>query len=644
MQRIILVLALVFGGSILIAQIPTPMDDHPGNIFVSGEDVSVPLPSDSGDHWKAVDYDGRVVARGDVRNGHADLGKLPVGFYSVQAGGVNATVGVLAPLKAATPEDSPIGIGVFASWNYTTPEKWHAVASLSALAGVKWVRDAYSWGPMQPQRGELVKHIKFDDSKQILHDAGLRILAGSPSAPSWTNATKGRFPPDLRDAYNFYRAIAERWRDRVDAFEAWNEADFHNAGSEIASYQKAAYLGFKAGNPDVTVSMIPWGVPSRTMLLDFMNNDLWPYFDVYSFHDYEAINRYPDTHKWERALSKGKPIWLSEVNLQMQWAGDPTLNDPTPDNMRVQAERVPKVFAASLHQHVKKVFFFCLENDVEGQNQFGILRKDLTPRPAYVAMAAVGRFLAGAEPIGQLHGVSRSNSGSEYAFAFKAVPDGKESDVVVAWVDGGQSELYVPVEPEGIYDHLGRQLPALRGPGVVRISSAPVYIVLPAGSVREWTSRDLPSGGDVSRLRLHTPAMDPPPALEGEQQFGPPSPVVLQVLLTEDQLIKGPHPDLSPQPWNSSIAHIGGRSRQQLQVFAYNFSAKPIHVRVQAGVPSDWTVSLPQKEFDLPAMGRVPIPFEITPGSGDQGNPGTVSVHALTPGLRTSVLSFLAVP
>jgi hypothetical protein len=584
------------------------------------------------------------VARGDVSNGHADLGKLPVGFYIVQAGGANVTVGVLAQLKAQTPEDSPIGIGVHAPWDYNSPDKWHAIASLSALAGVKWVRDGYSWGPMQPERGELVKHMKFDDAQEILHETGLKILAGSPSAPTWTNATKGRFPPDLRDAYNFYKAIAERWRDRVDAFEAWNEADFHNAGSEIASYQKAAYLGFKAGNPDVTVSMIPWGVPSKTTLQDFINNDPWPYFDLYSFHDYEPIVHYPDTHKWERALAKGKPIWLTEVNLPVQWTGEPEVKDPTPDNMRLQSERIAKVYAASLHQHVHRVFLYCLENFGNGQIQYGTLHGDLTPRPAYVAMAAAGRLLAGAEPIGQLHGVSKSSSGSEYAYAFRAVPDGKPSDVVVAWVEGGQSELYVPVGPEAIYDHLGRLLPALRGPGVVRISSAPVYIVLPAGSVRDWTSRDLPSGGDVSRLRLHTPAMDPPPAREGEQQFGPPSPVVLQVLLSEDQLLKGPHPELSPQPWNLSIARIGGRSRQQLQVFAYNFSSKPIHVKLAASAPSDWTFSLPQKELDLPAMGRVPIPFEITPGSGDQGNPGTIRIQAATPGLKTSVVSFLAVP
>jgi hypothetical protein len=46
--------------------------------------------------------------------------------------------------------------------------------------------------------------------------------------------------------------------------------------------------------------------------------------------------------------------------------------------------------------------------------QFGLLRRDLTPRPAYVALAAVGRLLAGARTLGWWHPDERKLIGATF--------------------------------------------------------------------------------------------------------------------------------------------------------------------------------------------------------------------------------------
>src|SRR2546430_11105371 len=46
------------------------------------------------------------------------------------------------------------------------------------------------------------------------------------------------------------------------------------------------------------------------------------------------------------------------------------------------------------------LFRSMLPHYIEGQTQFGILHEDLTPRPAFVALAAVGRLLCDARPLG----------------------------------------------------------------------------------------------------------------------------------------------------------------------------------------------------------------------------------------------------
>ena len=59
-----------------------------------------------------------------------------------------------------------------------------------------------------------------------------------------------------------------------------------------------------------------------------------------------------------------------------------------------------------------------------------MLRHDLTPRPGYVALAAVGRFLAGAQCLGRL---------SPTVYAFRAKPDGEPRDVPVEVIEAEES-------------------------------------------------------------------------------------------------------------------------------------------------------------------------------------------------------------
>ena len=57
--------------------------------------------------------------------------------------------------------------------------------------------------------------------------------------------------------------MAERFHGKVIAWEPWNEGNAGNFGGytldELCTIQKAAYLGFKAGDPALTVCWNPLG-------------------------------------------------------------------------------------------------------------------------------------------------------------------------------------------------------------------------------------------------------------------------------------------------------------------------------------------------------------------------------------------------
>ena len=129
--------------------LPKPLLEHPGNVFVAGEEVVVPLPSDWSGPWRVVDYDGKQIAEGNER-GKINLGKLPVGYYEIprEQSKPPIGIGVLAPLAVPTPKTSPIGVDTAMPWSFANklPEAanlcaWPASTGLAAdSTGWRWSR------------------------------------------------------------------------------------------------------------------------------------------------------------------------------------------------------------------------------------------------------------------------------------------------------------------------------------------------------------------------------------------------------------------------------------------------------------------------------------------------------------------------
>ena len=553
--------------------VPKPLPQNPGHIFLAGSDVRLSLSTD-GTRWTLVDYDENRLAEPSPSDGETSLGKLPAGFYRLRSGDTNQwiSLAVIEPLRVPTPSSSPIGLDVAMAWFYP-PEKMDAAANLCALAGVNWVRDRLRWTEMEPERGTFSAPNKNDASATAQSQAGLRVLQVIHLSPPWANPNGKRFPLDLRDAHRFFQEMARRWRGQVQAFEPWNEADISmfggHTGAEMAALQKASYLGLKSGNPNMVACLNVFATHNTNQLADLDANEAWPYFDTYNLHHYEAFDHFPRLYADHRAISAGRPLWVSECAVPVKWAGDAQWKEPTDADLKVQAERVAKTFACSLHEGSAATFYFLLPHYVEGQTQFGIVRPDLTPRPAYVALAAVGRWLADAKPLGRV----RHTNAAIAAYLFRAKPDGHERDVLVAWTaqDSARLELASTSPAETVLDHLGRPCKPAHS---LALTSAPLFVVLPKGSARHF-----------SLLPPPTPA----PRLQGE-----PSPIVFQTLWPEDKIDLGRSAYLLPPGASVNIP-----------VFAYNFGDAPARGELHVQTPAGWEATFPAS-------------LEISPGDRKQ--------------------------
>ena len=614
--------------------IPSPLPGHPGNIFLEGEDVVIPAPDDSAiqtNGWRLLDdlqkvlREGRYPAGGNPQHEPLRLGQLPAGWYRLEFGASNATnpgwtsLAVLNRLKAPTPADSPIAVDSAPAWfAKNDPTEQKRLANLATLAGVSWIRDRLRWSEIQPSSNGLsAKSTTYDTSADAHHDAGLQILQVFHDTPAWAReegSRGGRFAQDLRHVYRLGRELAARFKGRVAAWEPWNEANVSTFGAhtvdQMCSWQKAGWLGFKSGDPDLIVG---WNasaaLPTPAQTQGVLANETWPYFDTYNIHTYDWHDGYIDYWRPAREATAGRPLWITEADRGTPHLKNPPWYDQSPRLEILKAQWIAQSYACSLFAGAQRHFHFILGNYQEPNGvQFGLLRQDLTPRPAYVALATVGRQLAGAHHLGRWDPVKNL-----HLHAFRALADGQDRDMLVIWAeqqvdwdDRGKTtvEWHLPpfLKPLAVVDYLGRNL----GTNIPSpLSSAPIFVSLAPGA--------------TANLPLERP---PAPV---ERLGGVASPVVLQATMPDDLIQK-----VEDIPWSEGYACIlSGTNTLDFSLQVYNFATNTIHGAVQvANKPPGWDVQLPSATLSIDPMDRKSLGGRLIIQPGTTVRDGWVTLRA----------------
>lgn len=622
--------------------IPQTLADHPGNIYLEGEAVRVRLPEGLPTEvtgWRLLDDQARVVRSGAVTSASIQsgaplaLGDLTLGWYRIEfdtAAQSNVrwtTATVIRKLSAPVPGDSPVCVDSATAWfaRNDVPQQ-ERLANLAALAGVNWVRDRLRWNDVQPEPGPLVSDkTTYDTAAETQHAAGLKVLQVFHDTPEWAREAPGaggRFAPDLRHAFDLGRALATRFKGSVAAWEPWNEANVATFGAhtvdQMCSWQKAAWLGFKAGDPDVIVGWnVTTTVPTPAQTEGVLANETFPYFDTYNIHTYDWSHSYAQIWKPAREAVSGRPLWVTEADRGTPHMKQGPWYDQEPQLERLKAQWLAQSYASSLFAGTRRHFHFILGHYHEPNGvQFGLLRLDLTPRPAYAALAAVGRCLAGARPLGRLR-----PGGDAHIYAFRAQPDGQERDVLVAWAEeeadwgarGHATAAWKPpvnLDVQDVIDYLGRSL----GSALPEtLSSAPLFVLLPAG-------------------QAVTLPLEPPPPL-ATRRAAAVSPVVLQLSLPHTAIVR-----VEDLPWSEGYAYsVKPGQSLELPIHVYNFGTADARGGLEIErQPEGWDLQLPSTDVtikpndrnELRASLRVPADAATRDGwivlradCGDQGRP-----------------------
>ncbi len=561
----------------------------PCNIFASGEPLVFNLANGNPAHLAATvrDYDGREVWRGEVEGRSLTVPAQPLGYYEIdwQAGEAKGktTFGVVPARPDAPPPSGPLAVDGATAW-LAAPDQWQPIARMLRRAGIGWMRERLAWGQVGAQPGKLDWE-RYQTVADALAAQGVREYQIFHDSPGWTHPGKDtRCPDDLRDVYRFTKEAGRHFAGQILAWEPWNEPDisfFDQLGDKCAGLQKAAFLGFRAGNPQAMVLQCSLCRGRSAFSDNLYESGIAGYEDVFNCHTYEPIDSYPDAIKSWVDLAKtygvgDRPLWLTEAGVRLEH----TKQELTPERERTQAEFIPRSFAISLGNGVDRHFFFVLPFYPENIIQFGAMHKDLSPRPALIAIATAVRLLGEGKPLGKL----AVEGGEAYAF-----DNGKEHVAVVWAARPAEVRLPVGAAKVRVVDLIGREREATADNGTLVLSIGPAaqYVVGLGDSVTSQLTGPVRAPGKLPRLN--------------------PSKVVLVGYFGGGRLDKDA---------NDMVVEAG--KPVPFTVDVYNFDeGAATKGRVRLELPKGWTANRVDAQVALPPLGRQSLAFALTPGAAD---------------------------
>jgi Cellulase (glycosyl hydrolase family 5) len=296
------------------------------------------------------------------------------------------------------------------------------IAATSAL-GTHWVRMFAPWPDFEPARGAFAENW-FAQYESVFAQlpAGTKVIIDVVDTPSWeTGSSNIHTPPaNVNDYAAFIAALAQRWANRVTAFEVWNEEDgsqWWPSAPNAASYVqllKAAYPAIKRVDPRATVVLGGLVGNDYPFLESVYADGGKGFFDVVGVHTDTACNvlspyeflrgsdgrmipdsflAYREIHQTMLSNGDEKPIWMTETSWattnatcsEGAWAGQ----KPQGVTLEQQATFLAQEYHCMKEDpYLSVALWFPLQDGSSFGFVSGLLKANGAPKPSYAAMSS----------------------------------------------------------------------------------------------------------------------------------------------------------------------------------------------------------------------------------------------------------------
>lgn len=345
----------------------------------------------------------------------------------------------LAALILAAPAGAApryLGLQVHPLWSGESAGDLERDLDLLSAAGVNVARADVGWSSLQgsgPRRFDAWYVDKLDRFVVAAARRGIKVIATLTETPCWASSAPARLragcagswwdrgvqdyaPRNPRDYGRAARFLTARYGTRLAAVEVWNEPDlsyeFKGTGAAkpriYAALVRAAYRAAKRGDRRVPVIAGALAGSDVRFLEQLQRAGIRGFHDGISLHPY-SDGRPPDstsapTHlefgagirsirAAQRAAGDVTPLWLTEF-------GFTACDQPRCVTLAEQADLLERtVLALRDMPYVRGATVYQLRDTTDDpsswENNFGLVRRDFTRRPAFAAFTRAIAALRG---------------------------------------------------------------------------------------------------------------------------------------------------------------------------------------------------------------------------------------------------------
>ena len=345
----------------------------------------------------------------------------------IEAGGVLLadTEGILDG-TAAEDFRGPFRVGVC---THFSQGKGLVDANLRSMnrAGITTIRDEATWGAIERTKGELAMPERLDGYVRQASAAGLEVMLILDYANRlYDDGDRPRSETAIEGFCNYAEFLVRHFGNDVRLYEVWNEWDIgigmpepYNKGGSPEDYVQllaAVYPRIKAIDPQITVmaGSCTSGGAKKGWLEEIVRLGALDYCDAISVHAYNYGNEFPD--RTPEACS----VWLSGVQEMLRGYNDgidfpfyvTEVGWPNHVGKRTTDPELSASYLARLYllartsSSFRGLWWYDFQDDgwEPGYNEsnFGIVRPNLTPKPAYYVMADISDLLAHGDYVDRL--------------------------------------------------------------------------------------------------------------------------------------------------------------------------------------------------------------------------------------------------
>lgn len=289
--------------------------------------------------------------------------------------------------------------------NETADAEMERIAAMAQTAGIKWERAEFRPDKVDLGNGEYDFSF-FDRVQTIADEHGLSCLA------LWSHFFPGRekrywlkdsYSNDTYTAYvEGLRSAAQRYRGRLKNWEIWNEPNCPNAfwcgpQEDYPALVTRAWSALKAVDPENRViACSTSGIHPAFMDMCIREGMKFDDISVHPYRERLEERRFLSDLVSVTNRSCGTKAWLTEI-------GWPTGCDKETYGEIEQAAYLARAYmTAAGSGAVKVIFGYDFIDDGFNvrwrEDNFGIVRRDYTPKPAYRGIAKVCRMFVTGTP------------------------------------------------------------------------------------------------------------------------------------------------------------------------------------------------------------------------------------------------------